>query len=150
MMTLNEYTDGNHNFVIAGDDIIEILPIEWEYDESLNKLFCKTSVFICDVSNTNNFLMSYNYMNNQFFKEMLDNYEVIKDNNVLKLIDKNGYISFDYPYNSFIVFDDLGNVLFQDNEYNLTISNTVRKIDKYAFDKIIGNDNSKFMLKYRY
>ena len=146
MMTLNEYTDGNHNFVITGDDIIEILPIEWEYDESLNKLFCKTSVFICDVSNTNNFLMSYNYMNNQFFKEMLDNYEVIKDNNVLKLIDKNGYISFDYPYNSFIVFDDLGNVLFQDNEYNLTISNTVRKIDKYAFDKIIGNDNSKLCL----
>ncbi len=146
MVTLNEYTDGNRNFVIVGDDIIEILPIEWEYDESINKLFCKTSIFKCNTSKTNDLLMAYNYMNNQLFMEMLDDYTVIKDNSDIKLIDDKGYISFDYPYSSFIEFDDLGNIIFHGNEYNLTIPNTVRKIDEYAFDKILGNDSSKLSL----
>ena len=106
MYTLDVYTDtdGKREFVILNDDIIELLPLEWTYDENLNKLFCKSILFEdikCGVDR-NYILQAYNYMNNQLFKEMLDNCEIIKDNCDIKLINNNGYVSFDYPYNSFI------------------------------------------------
>ncbi len=150
MYTLDVYTDtdGKREFVILNDDIIELLPLEWTYDENLNKLFCKSILFEdikCGVDR-NYILQAYNYMNNQLFKEMLDNCEIIKDNCDIKLINNNGYVSFDYPYNSFIEFDEEGNVLFHDNEYKLTIPNTVKKIDKDAFQRILGDDNSNLSL----
>ena len=149
VMPLKEYTDGERKFIISPDDtVIEILPLEWEYNVTTNSIICKSNICRCTgfSTNINNILIAYNYMNTYFFKEMLDNYETLSDNK-LKVVGPSIDTSFEYPYINFMeVSDDNGKVYIHSTYYELTIPKGIKNICSNAFKNIIESDSSKLDL----
>ena len=149
VFSLKEYTDGVRKFIISPDDtVIEILPLEWEYNVTTNSIICKSNICRCTgfSTNINNILIAYNYMNTYFFKEMLDNYETLSDNR-LKLVGPSIDTSFEYPYINFMeVSDDNGKVYIHSTYYELTIPKGIKNICSNAFKNIIESDSSKLDL----
>ena len=142
IITYDEYAYENKKFIFANNGLIELKPLEWEYNEKTNSLICKQ--VICDVrytKNSNSVLLSYIYMNYYLFKELLESYEIDKSSSVKLCIDKDG-ASFFNPYYNYMEMDEDGNIICHDvKSYELTIPKEVRKINQAANSSIVDGDN---------
>ena len=142
----DEYTYKNRNFIIVGNKPLEILPLEWEYNDAANILICKSRIceypYSAEYTNKGiHTLLSYIYMNFYLFKELLSEYEIESNNNIELVSEKDG-VSFSYPYKNFIEMDDDGNIVCHDvKSYKLTIPKGVKKLKNSAISSIVDGEN---------
>ena len=142
----DEYTYKNRNFIIVGNKPLEILPLEWEYNDAVNILICKSRIceypYSAEYTNKGiHTLLSYIYMNFYLFKELLSEYEIESNNNIELVSEKDG-VSFSYPYKNFIEMDDDGNIVCHDvKSYKLTIPKGVKKLKNSAISSIVDGEN---------